>query len=367
MGKQIGALSLCFLLGASFADPALAEIRMAVAGPMKGLFGPFGAQMQAGAEQAVADINSAGGINGEELILDVVDDGCNENQAVAVANQLIGKGVRLVVGHFCFDASIPASKIYSKAGIIQISPATTLPSYTDLRPGGGIYRLAPRDDQQAQVAARLLAETFADDSIAILHDKTAYGKGLSDAVRSQMNDLGKAESLYQGFDAGGSDYRILVSRLALDNISVVFIGGYHPEAGLIKLEMDRQGLDAVLIGGETLMTDEYWSVTGDAGSGTLVTYPFDPRDLAEAQSVVRVLEEAEQPAERYALATYAAIQAWVQAVETAQSAEFQSVAKSLDEGEFFTVLGDFSFDDKGDSSLPGYVVYEWRDGEPQLR
>ncbi|MEP4770920.1 MAG: branched-chain amino acid ABC transporter substrate-binding protein [Roseibium sp.] len=368
MTIQSAALSMCLLLSASFAEPALAEIRIAVAGPMKGQFGQFGAQMQAGAEQAVADINAAGGLNGEQLVLDIVDDGCNETQAVAVANQLIGKGVRLVAGHFCFGASMLASEIYSKAGIVQISPATTLPNYTEMRPGPGIYRLAPRDDHQAQVAGALLTEEFADETIAILHDKTAYGKALADAVKTEINDLGKSESLYQGFDSGQSDYRILVSRLALENVGVVFLGGYHPEAGLIKLEMDRQGQKNVtLIGGDTLMNEEYWSVTGAAGNGTLMTHPQDPRDLAEAQSIVRVLEEAEKSSEKYALSTYAAIQAWSQAVETAQSIEFDAVTGALDEGEFFTILGDFSFDEKGDSSLPGYVVYEWRDGEPKLR
>ena len=354
--------------GVAFATPAVsAEVRIAVAGPMKGQFGQFGAQMKAGAEQAIADINAAGGINGDQLVLDVVDDGCNETQAVAVANQLIGKGVRLVVGHFCFDASLPASDVYSTAGIVQISPATTLPMFTDQRPGGGIYRLAPRDDEQALAVGKLLADDYADRTIAILHDKTAYGKSLADAVKGVMNDLGKSESLYQGFDAGESDYRILVSRLALEGVDVVFLGGYHPEAGLIALELQRQNLDAVLIAGDTLMTDEYWSVAGEAGNGTLFTYPADPRDLAEAQSLVKVLEEAGLPAERYALATYAAIQTWTQAVESAGSAEFDAVTAALDKGEFFTIIGDFSFDEKGDSSLPAYAVYEWRDGKPVQR
>lgn len=350
-----------------FPVTASAEIPIAVAGPMKGQFAEFGAQMRAGAEQAVADINADGGVNGERLVLEIADDACDGETATAVANQLVGKGVRFVAGHFCFGASIPASKVYSNAGIVQISPATTLPEYTDERPGEGIFRLAPRDDQQARLAGRLLAEDFGDERIAILHDKTAYGKGLTDAVKSVMNELGKSESVALGFDAGQNDYRYLVSQLGLEGIGVVYLGGYPPEAGLIKLEMDRQNLGAVLVSGDALVTEDYWSVAGPAGRGTLLSYPLNPRDVPAARPVITALEEAGKPSDRYALTTYAAVQAWAQAAEAAGSTTLADISAALEEGTFDTVLGAVSFDDNGDSNAPGYVWYEWRDGAPRLR
>ncbi|POF31696.1 branched-chain amino acid ABC transporter substrate-binding protein [Roseibium marinum] len=350
---------VCSLLS----GPALADIPIAVAGPMKGQFAAFGAQMLAGAEQAVADINAAGGVNGEPLVLEVADDSCGAETATAVANQMIGKGVKFVAGHFCFSGSIAASEVYSGAGIVQISPATTLPGYTDQRPGAGIFRLAPRDDQQGRLAGRLLAEEFGDARVAILHDKTAYGKSLADAVKIEMNRLGKSESMSYGFDSGGQDYSGLVSRLGLEDVGVVYLGGYHPEAGLIRLEMNRQGLEAVMVSGDALMTEEFWSVAGPAGNGTLVSYPQDPRDILSARDLVSVLEEAGNPAERYALTTYAAIQAWAQAAEAAGGTSEEAVAAALREGTFQTVIGAVSFDQNGDSNVPGYVWYEWRDGE----
>jgi branched-chain amino acid transport system substrate-binding protein len=361
------AASLGLLAACVFPAPVLADIHIAVAGPMDGQFGAFGEQMLAGAAQAVADINAAGGVNGQELILEAVDDGCEAEQAVAVANQLIGKGVVFVAGHFCFGASVPASEIYAQAGIVQISPATTLPKFTDERAGRGVFRLAPRDDQQAEVAGRYLAGNHAGESIALLHDKTAYGKGLVDAVKAVMNGLGTSESISLGFDAGKDNYRDLVTQLALENVSVVYLGGYHPEAGLIRLEMDRQGLEAVLISGDALMTDEFWSVAGPAGEGTLLTYPEIPRQMPSAQKVVAALEEAGLPAERYALTTYAAVQAWASAADIADSIALKDVAAELETGVFDTVLGSISFDDKGDAGVPAYVWYEWRDGAPHRR
>ncbi len=361
------AASFSLLACSLLSGPAFADIPIAVAGPMKGQFSAFGAQMRAGAEQAVADINAAGGVNGEQLVLETADDACNADQAVAVANQLIGKGVKFVAGHFCFGASIPASEVYANAGIIQISPATTLPKFTDERPGDGIFRLAPRDDGQAQLAGRLLAQEFGAERIAILHDKTAYGKGLTDAVKEVMNDLGVSESIALGFDAGKDDYRRLVAQLGLENVGVVYLGGYHPEAGLIRLEMKRQDLDAVFIGGDALMTQEFWSVAGPAGNGTLVSYPEIPREMETAQDVVAALEEAGRPAERYGLTTYAAIQTWAQAAEAADSLEPDAVAAALGTGTFDTILGPVTFDENGDSNVPAYVWYEWRDGVPSRK
>lgn len=366
MLRQIAA-SAMLLAGGVFSGAAHSEIPIAIAGPMDGQFRDLGAQMLAGAELAVADINAAGGVNGELLVLEVADDACDADKAVAVANQLIGKGVVFVAGHFCFNASIPASEVYADAGIVQISPATTLPKFTDERPGPGVFRLAPRDDRQAEVAGRFLVENFGDERIAFLHDKTAYGKGLSDAVKAVVNGLGKSESISLGFDAGEDDYRYLVSQLGLENVGVIYLGGYHPEAGLIKLEMERQGLAAMLVSGDALMTDEFLAVAGSAGDGTLLTYPIDPRDITGTASTVTRLEEAGKPADRYALTTYAAVQAWAAAAEKAGDTGFDAISETLANDVFDTILGEVQFDDRGDSNTPGYVVYEWQDGAPRVR
>ncbi|MBU2534068.1 MAG: branched-chain amino acid ABC transporter substrate-binding protein, partial [Alphaproteobacteria bacterium] len=140
------------IIGTAFAmamaAPALAqEIPIATIGPMTGQYASFGAQMKAGAEQAVADINAAGGVNGKKLKLIVEDDACDPKQAVAAAGKLAAQKVALVAGHFCSGSSIPASNVYAEEGIVQISPASTYPKLTDERAGPNVYRVCGRDDQ----------------------------------------------------------------------------------------------------------------------------------------------------------------------------------------------------------------------------
>jgi branched-chain amino acid transport system substrate-binding protein len=342
---------------------AWAEITIATGGPMTGDYATFGAQMQAGARQAVEDINAAGGVMGEQLTLMVEDDRCDPKEAVAVANRVASAGAVLMAGHFCSGSSIPASQVYSEEGVVQISPASTNPAYTEERPGPGIYRVCGRDDQQGAVAGQYIKDNFADAKIAILHDKSAYGKGLADETMKAMEAAGKEADLYEAYTAGEQDYTALVTKLQQEGVGVVYVGGYHTEAGLIKRQMQQAGLDAILISGDALVTDEYWEITGEAGAGTLMTFSPDPRQSPEAAAVVEKFRAAGTEPEGYTLYTYAAIQAWAQAVETAGSTEHDAVVKALDDGTFETVLGTLEFDEKGDVSLPGYVFYEWENGE----
>ncbi len=349
-------------LGTGLAGVAHADITIATAGPMTGQYATFGAQLKAGAEQAVADLNAAGGVLGQQLVLEIGDDACDPKQALSVAEQLSSKGVALVAGHFCSGSSIPASEVYADANIVQISPASTNPAFTDDRPGPGVFRTCGRDDQQGKIAGAYLADAFKDKKVAIIDDKSAYGKGLADETRKYYNEAGGKEVLNESYNAGEKDYNALVSKLKAADIDVLYVGGYHTEAGLIARQMKDQGMDVILVSGDALVTDEYWQVTGDAGQGTLMTFSPDPRkDPANAELVKTFRDKGIEP-EGYTLYTYASIQIWAQAAEEAGTTDFDPVVEKLNSGTFKTVLGDLSFNDVGDVTLPGYVFYEWKDG-----
>ncbi|MEO1609666.1 MAG: branched-chain amino acid ABC transporter substrate-binding protein [Pseudomonadota bacterium] len=337
-------------------------MNIATIGPMTGQYATFGAQMKAGAIQAVADINAAGGVMGKQLNLIVEDDACDPKQAVAGANKLAAQKVALVAGHFCSGSSIPASKVYAEEGIIQISPASTNPKLTDDRAGPNVFRVCGRDDQQGQVAGEYIAEMYKGKKIAILHDKTAYGKGLADQTKKFMNEAGLTEVMYEAYTAGEKDYTALVSKMKNEGIDVVYVGGYHTEAGLIVRQMRDQGMQTKLIAGDALVTKEYWQVTGDAGEGTLMTFSPDPRKLDAAKDVVAKFRANKIEPEGYVLYTYAAIQAWAAAVEAAGSEAVDKVIPKLNSMEFDTVIGNFKFDAKGDPNLPPYKFYEWKNG-----
>jgi branched-chain amino acid transport system substrate-binding protein len=219
-----------------------------------------------------------------------------------------------------------------------------------------------RDDQQGGVAGKYLADNFADKNIAIVHDKTAYGKGLADETKKALNAAGKQEALYEGITAGEKDYSALVSKLKQANIDLLYLGGYHTEAGLIVRQMRDQGIATILMGGDALVTQEYWSITGPAGEGTLMTFSPDPRKNPAAAEVVKRFKDKGIEPEGYVLYTYAAIQAWKQAVEKAASTASADVVKALNDTEFDTVIGKFKFNEKGDPNLPPYAVYRWSNG-----
>jgi branched-chain amino acid transport system substrate-binding protein len=359
----VAALALAVLMAAcGDGGKGSDTIPIAVVGPVTGQYASFGAQMTNGGQMAVDDINAAGGVLGKKLDLDIGDDACDPKQAVAVANQMTGNGVALVAGHYCSGSSIPASKVYAESNMVQISPASTNPAFTDDRAGPNIYRVCGRDDQQGGIAGKYLATHFADKNIAFVHDKTAYGKGLADETKTALNAAGKQEAMYEAITAGEKDYSALVSKLKQANIDIVYFGGYHTEAGLIIRQMRDQGLNTILMGGDALITQEFWSITGPAGEGTLMTFSPDPRKNPAAAEVVKRFKDKGIEPEGYVLYTYAAIQAWKQAADKAKSVDSAEVVKALNDTEFDTVVGKFKFNEKGDPNLPPYAVYRWSNG-----
>ena len=337
-------------------------IRIATAGPMTGQYATFGAQMKAGAEQAVTDINGAGGVLGRQIALEIGDDACDPRQAVSVANQLAGRGIRFVAGHFCSSASIPASKVYAEEGVLQISPASTNPRYTD-EGSWNTFRTCGRDDQQGQVAGKYIAENFNGKRIAILHDNTAYGKGLADETKKALNAAGVQETLYAAYTPGERDYSAVVSRVQQANADVIYIGGYHTEAGLILRQAKERGMNVTLIGGDALVTSEFWQITGAAGEGTLMTFSSDPRKRPSAAEVVQRFRARNIDPEGYVLYTYAAIQIWADAAKKINNLDPRRIAEAMKaQGPWQTVLGPISFDRKGDVTVPDYVFYVWRNG-----
>jgi branched-chain amino acid transport system substrate-binding protein len=341
---------------------AQAEIVIATAGPMTGQYAIFGEQMQKGAQQAVKDLNEAGGVLGEQLVLQVGDDACDPKQAVAVANQMVNEGVVFMAGHFCSGSSIPASAVYNEEGVLQISPASTNPQLTE-QGFDNVFRTCGRDDQQGQVAANYVVDNNVGSKIAVLHDKTAYGKGLADEFKKQLNARGVEEVMYEAITAGDKDFTALITKMKEAGVDLIYLGGYHTEAGLITRQAHEQGIGAQMMSGDALVTDEYWSITGDTGQGTLMTFSPDPRKNEVAQPVVQEFQAQGYDPEGYTLYTYAAIQAWAQAVEKAGSTDLDAVVEQLHGNQFDTVLGPISFDEKGDVQGSNYVLYKWENGE----
>jgi branched-chain amino acid transport system substrate-binding protein len=353
-------LALALGFGLTLAGHASAQLKLGVAGPVTGSNASFGAQLKNGAEQAVADINAAGGIMGQKIALSSGDDAGDPKQAVSVANKMAADGVKFVVGHFNSGATMPASEVYQENGILEITPSSTNPQITE-RKLWNIFRTCGRDDQQGGVAGAYIAKNFKDKKIAVVHDKTTYGQGLADETKKKLNAEGLKEVMYEGVNTGEKDYSALVSKIKASGADLVYWGGLYTEGGLIVRQMRDQGVKAILMGGDGIAADEFASIGGPGVEGTLMTFAPDPRNRPEAKDVVEKFRAKKFEPETYTLYTYAAVEIIKQAAEAAKSLDPKKVAAQMISGQQFkTVIGEISYDKKGDITRPDYVVYRWQ-------
>ncbi|MDB5650844.1 MAG: hypothetical protein JWL62_2364, partial [Hyphomicrobiales bacterium] len=311
---------------------AQAQIKLGVGGPMTGGSAAFGAQLKNGVEQAAEDLNAAGGILGQKLQVFVGDDASKPEQGVSAGNKFVGDGVKFVVGHFNSGVSIPVSaEVYADNGVLEITPASTNPAFTE-RGLWNVFRTCGRDDQQGAVAANYIATNLKDKKIAVLHDKTPYGKGLADETKKAMNAKGVKEVLYEGINPGERDYSAIVTKLKSQRVDVLFWGGLHPEAGVLLRQMREQGLKTVLMGGDGIAAAELAAIAGDAVEGTLMTFGPDPTKRPDAAAIVQKFTAKNINPESYTLYSYASVQVLKQAAEKANSLEPKKVAEVMHSG-----------------------------------
>src|SRR5690242_21673621 len=165
--KRIATLGVALGFALALASPASAQVKFGVGGPITGSNAATGAQMKNGVEQAIADINAAGGILGKKIAGSVGDDAADPKQGVSVANKLAADGVKFVIGHYNSGVTIPASEVYQENGILEITPASTNPTVTE-RGMWNILRTYGRDEQQGKVDGTYILDNFKSKNSAFV-------------------------------------------------------------------------------------------------------------------------------------------------------------------------------------------------------
>lgn len=358
--KKTFLAAACITLGA-LSTPALADLPVAIAGPMTGQYASAGDQIRKGAEMAIADINARGGVLGEKLALEVGDDACDPKQAVSVANTMVNKGIVFMHGHWCSSSTIPASDVYAESDI-PMATVSTNPQVTE-RGLKNVFRIMGRDDQQGLVAGNYLATQFKGKKIAVLDDKSAYGKGLADEMAKAMTAKGAKPVLRESITAGEKDYSGIVTKLKQAGVDVLAYGGYHTEVALILRQAQQAGLKLTVMGGDTMTNSELVTAAGPAADNVMFTFSPDPRKNPDAAPIVEKFRAAKVEPEGYVMYAYAAMQLFEQAATKAKSTKYAALEKAMRGGTFKTVIGELSFDAKGDQKAPGFVVYQWKDGK----
>ena len=356
-GLLLGAMVLS---GQAYADET---IKFAYAGPRTGPVTQYGDMVKEGIDTAVEMINEQGGINGKKIELIVEDDACEPKQAVATANRIVSSGIKIVIGHVCSGATIAAADIYDNEGIIMISPSATAPVLTDGKERFSIFRTTGRDDQQSPAAVDYIVKKKAK-KVAILHDKQSYGQGVATAVKDGLDKNGVPVVLFEGINAGESDYSAIVTKMKSEDVDFIYYGGYHPELGLIARQSRERGITAPIMSVEGAANNELLTIAGPAAEGLLMTVPKDfSKDPANEAIVKKFRDNNRDPAGAFQMSSYAAVQSMAKAIEEAGSEDVDTVVEALHEISIKSPIGEISFDKKGDlTDFTFIIVHQNKDG-----
>ena len=363
------ALFLAGLLTIHGLSLARADIIIGIAAPLTGVYAPLGKQIEIGASQAADEINKSGGIAGEKIVIEAIDDKCKPDDAEAIANQLIGKGVTAVIGHICDRPSILASSVYAANKVVQISPASQSPAFTEKRPleKGGTYRFAARNTQQADVLVGFLSVAAAKEKVVILSDGSVYGKGLAEAVTAGLNEAGLKPVLVEDYEPSQERYRTLSSKIVDTGAKFVFFGGTHVDSAKIIRELDSLSETISYIGGDGLVHADFPKLVLDGNdkrlnlNGIFISFPPDPRLLPTAKNALVRFQENDINPVGYTLRGYSSMKILESALRRAKTKDFEALIGAMNAGKFQTPLGLISFNEKGDADLVDYMLHRWED------
>nr|WP_315596986.1 branched-chain amino acid ABC transporter substrate-binding protein [uncultured Cupriavidus sp.] len=345
---------------AAFTSANAETIKIAIAGPMSGSVAQYGDMVKAGALTAIEQINAAGGANGNKFEAVLMDDACEPKQAVAVANKVVSQGIHYVIGHVCSGSTIPASDIYENEGIVMVTPSATAPQLTETKKRNFIFRTIGRDDQQGPAAAQYIIGKIKPKKVAILHDKQSYGQGIASSVKKDLEAAKIPVAVFEGINAGDSDYSAVITKLKSQGVDFVYFGGYHPEMGLLLRQAREQGVKAAFMGPEGVGNKDVTAIAGPASEGMLVTLPADfSADPANAALVKAFADKKRDANGPFQMPAYAAVKIIGDAIAGAKSTDPTKVAAYMHKNAFTTPIGKVEYDAKGDLKSFKFVVYTW--------
>ncbi|WP_321960616.1 branched-chain amino acid ABC transporter substrate-binding protein [Paraburkholderia sp. J7] len=360
LSSSVATLATSAVLIACSFNANADTVKIAIAGPFSGPVAQYGDMVKAGVLTAIEQINAAGGANGNKLEAVLMDDSCEPKQAVAVANKIVSQHIQYVVGHLCSGSTIPASDIYENEGVVMITPSATAPQLTEGKKRQFIFRTIGRDDQQGPAAAAYIINKVKPKKVAILHDKQSYGQGIATSVKAALDKAHIPVVVFEGINAGDSDYSAVVTKLKAEGVDFVYFGGYHPEMGLLLRQSREQGVKATFMGPEGVGNKDVTAIAGPASEGMLVTLPADfASDPANAR-IVKAFADARRDANGpFQMPAYAAIEVIADGIAGAKSTDPTKVAAYLHKNAFNTPIGKVEYDAQGDLNSFRFVVYTW--------
>ncbi len=368
----IAALTVVMLSGCgkggdkSAAIPSDAlEVKIGHVAPLTGPIAHLGKDNENGARLALEEINKAGlTIDGKKVVLTLVpeDDAEDPKTATQVAQKLVDAKVVGVVGHLNSGTSIPASKIYSDAGITQVSPSSTNPDYTK-QGFKTTYRLVATDAQQGPALADYVAKTLKAKTVAIIDDSTQYGKGLADEFEKTIKAAGVKVVTREASNNKATDFKAILTKIKGTKPDVIMYGGMDATGGPLTKQAAELGITAKIVGGDGMCTEKLAELAGDAvvnvvcsEAGMSLTKMAQGADFQK-----RYKERFNSDVQIYAPFTYDAVYVLVDAMKRANSADPAKILIAMPDTKITGLIGNIAFDNKGDMKEGVITLYDFKD------
>ncbi|WP_019450660.1 branched-chain amino acid ABC transporter substrate-binding protein [Cupriavidus sp. BIS7] len=340
-------------------------VKIGHAAPLTGGIAHLGKDNENGARLAVEEVNKEGlTINGKKIKLELIgeDDAADPKTGTAVAQKLVDAHVVAVVGHLNSGVSIPASKIYSDAGITQISPSSTNPDYTK-QGFKTTYRVVATDAQQGPALANYAAKTLHAKSVAIVDDATAYGKGLADEFEKTAKADGVNVVAREATNDKATDFKAILTKIKGKKPDVIMYGGMDATGGPFAKQAKELGITSKIVGGDGVCTDKVAELAGDAVSNIICSEAGLALSKMEkgADFEKRYQARFNAPVQIYAPFTYDAVMVIVDAMKRANSTDPAAILAEMPKTNYKGVIGNIAFDEKGDMKEGTITLYDYKD------
>jgi len=345
--------------------PPTIEIKIGHVGPLTGGIAHLGKDNENGARLAVDEANAAKlTIDGKEAKFTFVpeDDQADPKVGTTVAQKLVDAKVNGVVGHLNSGTSIPASPIYSQAGIPVISGSATNPKLTE-QGFKTQFRVVGRDDQQGPAIASYLAESKKPKLVAVIDDATAYGEGIANEVEKTLKAANiKVLPREKGTDKT-TDWKAVLTKVKGKNADAVFYGGMDATGGPLLKQGRELGVKAVFSFGDGACTDDMTKLAGAAADGLLCSQAGLPPQAADKKFLDAYKKKFNVDPIIYAPFTYDAANIMIDAMKRANSADPAKYLPELAKSNYKGATGQISFDEKGDRKDAEMTIFTMKDGK----
>jgi len=340
-------------------------IKIGHVAPITGSIAHLGKQNENGALLAVEEINKSGlTINGKKLILKLVpeDDSADPKTATQVAQKLVDAKVVAVVGHLNSGTSIAASKIYSDAGITQVSPSATNPNYTK-QGFKTTYRLVATDAEQGPALASYVANNLKAKAVVIIDDSTQYGKGLADEFEKTIKAAGIKVLMRAATNDKATDFKSILTKVKAEKPDVIMYGGTDTAGGLLTKQAQELGITAKIVGGDLMCSDNLAEFAGVAIKNVICSEAAMAltRMKAGPEFQKKYKERFNIDVDIYAPFAYDAVYVIVDAMKRANSVETTKILAVMPQTNFEGLIGNIAFEDNGDLRDGIITIFDYKD------